>query len=373
MSRGSAAHRSCHGSRFTRIAFLAISALAGLAAAHRTAVADSLVAAADSNDSAVRSQTWSSPRPNLLFQLQQNNRRHPWLRITADSGRVERKARRLDPIGIHGISTPEGVEFPGPLTWNRIQRIDEVVTRAPRWRTLGAVTLGLLGAGLGNALGAPNNQGGTLALGGLLVFGGTGAYLGGAYGSRFRSERNWYVADTVGHDPAEALALAPITPSVTQPVTPPVAALVSVSGTDPRVLSACNRIGHKERFRAYGSFGSFLGYAGVVGPEGLEDLHAERNRQKRGAANPPQLISWDEIDLIEMRGGSALHGALIGGASFAVVGALVGMAAVAVAGSDVSAPAAGAVGALYVAPVGIVLGGLGGFAVRRWVSVYQRP
>ena len=107
----------------------------------------------------------------------------------------------------------------------------------------------------------------------------------------------------------------------------------------------------------------------------LESLRADRHERRRGAdATPPQRISWDQIDRVEMRGGSALYGALIGGTTFAVFGALLGMAAIAVAGGNTDATVAegGALGAIYVAPVGIVLGGVSGMAVRRWVSVYRR-
>src|SRR5437667_2733060 len=99
--------------------------------------------------SAAGSETPAGPSPNPLFQFQKENRSHPWLHITSDSGMVERKVLRLDPIGLHGLSTPEGVQLRGSLAWGRIQRIDEVVTRAASWRTTGAVTLGILGPGLG--------------------------------------------------------------------------------------------------------------------------------------------------------------------------------------------------------------------------------
>jgi len=49
-----------------------------------------------------------------------------------------------------------------------------------RGSKVGAVSVGVLGAGLGNALGAPNNLGGRYALAGLAVFGGIGGYLGRA-------------------------------------------------------------------------------------------------------------------------------------------------------------------------------------------------
>jgi len=245
------------------------------------------------------------------------------------------------------------------MPWSRISRIDEVVTGAGPWSKVGAVSVGLLGAGLGNALGAPTYKGGRYALAGLVVFGGIGGYLGGRYGSRYRFERNWYVADTT----RRVEAVAQIESS----------APASATNADRAVLDACNRIGRNDLFRAYGSFGSFRGYADVAGPEGLESLRADRHGRRRGTdASPPQRISWDQIDRVEMRGGSAINGAMIGGATFGVFGALVGMAAVALSDGTASVGEGALLGAVYIAPVGIALGGLSGMAVRRWVGVYQR-
>ncbi len=370
MNRETASDSSALRSLLARATRLAISAIVFLAAGLRTAGADSLFVPAlfsfgaediphltGMGDSTGR---FPGPRPNSLFQFQKDNRRHPWLRVNADSGWIERKVRRIDSIGLHDLSARDGRRLPESIPWTQVQRIDEVVTRAAGWRTVGAVTLGLLGAGLGNALGAPNQSGGPMAMAGLLAFGGVGAYLGGEYGSRFRSERNWYVADTMRR---------------AEPVERPAALDPGPLAADPAaVLSACNRIGRNERFRAYGSFGSFQGSAGIVGPEGLEALSVDRHRPRGARANAPQRITWDQIDRIEMRGGSAMNGALAGGAAFAALGALVGMAAVAAAsgGSDASVAEGAFGGAAILAPVGIVLGGLTGAAARRWVSVYQR-
>src|SRR3989442_14541704 len=103
-------------------------------------------------DTAAGSETTAVPPPNAVFQFQKDNRSHPWLHITTDSGIVERKVLRLDPLGLHGMSTPSRERLPESLPWNRIQRIDEVVTRAGAWSKVGAVTVGALGAGLGNAI-----------------------------------------------------------------------------------------------------------------------------------------------------------------------------------------------------------------------------
>ena len=65
-------------------------------------------------------QTQAGPSPNALFQFQKDNRSHPWLHITADSGMVERKVLEIDPVGLHGLSTPDGVRLPESITWDRV-------------------------------------------------------------------------------------------------------------------------------------------------------------------------------------------------------------------------------------------------------------
>ena len=173
---------SAQGSRIPRAFFLVLCLVSPAATFH----------------AAIGSQTQAGPSPNALFQFQKENRSHPWLHITADSGMVERKVLRIDPLGLHGLSTPDGARL-------------------------------------------------------------------------------------------------------------------------------------------------------------------------------PESITWDQVDRIEMRGGSALQGAAIGGATFGAVGALLGMAVISVADGSWDNVGLGAVyGVLYVAPVGIVLGGLSGTAVRRWVTVYRR-
>lgn len=320
---------------------------------------------------AVETLSLAGPSLNALFQFQKDNRGHPWLRITDESGRVERKVQRFDQIGLHGLSAHHGSRSPGPLTWSHIQRIDEVVTRAGTWRTVGAVSAGIIGAAINV------DEGAGMTLAGLAFFGGGGAYLGDRFGSLFRSERNWYIADPTRRDVPEAVSRGVASTS------PPAAdtlvierdgrtAAPSASSADAAILRACNRIGRNEVFRARGSFGSFHGRAGIVGPEGLEELHAQRRGRGFGA-EPLERITWDQIDRIEVRGGSALYGALGGGVAFATCGALLGMALIAVSQSTQASVGEGAiVGAVITAPVGIVLGGLAGVAVRRWVTVYKR-
>jgi len=149
----------------------------------------------------------------------------------------------------------------------------------------------------------------------------------------------------------------------------------SVASTDPAVIHACERIKRSELFRAHGSFGTFQGYAGVAGPEGLTELRVHGRAQKHDTLTaPPQRIAWDQVDRVEVRGGSGVRGAVSGGIVFGTFGALLGMAAIAASTSTDASVGEGAVtGFFYVAPVGVVLGGLSGMAVRRWVPVYKRP
>ena len=308
------------------------------------------------------------PSSNLLFQLEKQNRIHPWLRITTDSARVTLKARRIDELGLSGLTAPDSAwPPPASLTWSQIERIDEVVTRAHPWRMTGAIAMGLLGAGLGNAIGAPSHKGGAFALVGLVGLGSLGGVLGGDYGERFQRERNWYVADTTERSAADI--------AVRIGATPPVNAAPAVEpATPPDVIQVANRIGRSDVFRLSGDFGRFQGFADAVGPVGLEGLRTDRKARGEWAnAAPPARVPWEAVDKIQMRGGAAGKGALIGAANFAVVGAVIGAAAVAIADGNAGPVEGGLLGAAICAPFGALLGAGAGAAARHWVVVYRRP
>ena len=321
---------------------------------------------------AAASDTFAQPSPNLLFQLEKQNRSHPWLRVATDSARLTLKVRRIDDLGLRGLTAPGSAPLPpDPLSWTRIARIDEVVTRAQRGRVMGSILLGLGGAGLGNALGAPDGDGGNYAMLGFAVLGGVGGWLGGVYGERFKHERNWYVADTAASKPSTAPLASEVPPGSAAPLE--TAALAPRLTTSPAVIRASNRIGKDDVIRVTGSFGRFQGFADLVGPAGLEGLH--RDPKARGewtGGKALERISWESVDEVQMRGGSAMMGALAGAGSFAAVGAMFGLAAVAVGGSgDVSVAEGALVGAGITAPFGALLGGGAGLLVRRWVVVYR--
>ena len=314
----------------------------------------------------------AQPTSNTLFQMQGSNQARPWLRIATDSGTITRRVQLVDRSGLYDLSTPDGVKEPGPLLWDRISRIDEVITRRTQMRLIGAFTLGLAAAGLGNALGAPNNNGGRYALLGFGLGFQVGGWIGSQLGERHTiSERSWYVAET----PALINSVA----ASGQDTSARASGLpASAPGLDPKpvdtgeasaaALRACERIDRDRLIRVRSSLGSFEGYSGRVGPQGLEELRTRRNTANIPA--PPTLMPWNTIDRVEVRAGSSLHGALVGAVGLGLFGALLGAAV----GSSVSSSGGGAaVGFLLAAPVGFALGGLTGTAARRWVVIYQGP
>ena len=335
--------------------------------------------------------SFAAPSPNLVFQLGKQNQAHPWLKITAESARFTLKADRFDRVGIVGLTSAEDPRPRDPLPWSTVARIDEVATRARSFGMLGGITVGLLGAGLGNALGAPDRQGGAYALAGLAVMGAVGAFAGARFGERFQHERNWYVGEAASA-PSVAVATAELSTIATQPspppsiatppasiATPPPAAVSITSpddtGISPVSLRAARRIGPDDAIRVVHSIGQFQGFARVAGPEGLEGLRVDpRATGEWRNATTPERIPWESIDQIQMRGGSGLRGTLAGATVFGAAGALLGLAVVAALGSGDVNPAEGALAGFAVtAPVGGLIGAGAGAMFRRWVVVYRRP
>ena len=317
----------------------------------------------------------AEPTPNSLFQMQKSNRVRPWLHIATDSGTITRRAKLVDRSGLYDLSSPEGATWPGPLLWGDIRRIDEVITRRKQMRRVGAVVVGLAAAGLGNALGAPDNNGARYAGLGLALGMQVGGTIGGRLGERQQtSERPWYVAP--GPAPTDSGAAPAPSRSPTASTLDTSTALASRpvdrggQGSD-AILRACARINRNQLLRVRSRLGTFEGYAGTTGPEGLEDLKARHSRS--GDSPPPTMIPWDAVDRVDVRGGSSLRGAVGGAVGLGLFGALLGAAAVSLANSSASSLEGAVGGFLYVAPVGLVLGGLGGMAARHWAVLYPRP
>jgi hypothetical protein len=332
---------------------------------HRTAVFVALVLVAAPLP-ARSEEGFTAPPPNLLFQLQKQNRQKPWLRVTADSARRTVRAGRIDELGLADLSLREpGPSPPDRIAWRSISRIDEVRTREGRGRRLGFLLAGLAGAGLGNMIGAANSEGGHDALLGLLVFGSLGAWQGGRIGARFERESPWYVGT-----PAPAgTTLA--TPAADDGGTPPSLAAPSELRASPRVLATCSRIGPEDLIRLRGDFGEFQGFVGVAGPQGVEGLRTSR-KSSGVTADSLGLIPWSRIHSVDMRGGSAAKGAVAGGVLLGTLGGMAGAAAVSVAEGSETTSAALVEGALFGGACGALLGGLIGAAIPSWHRVYGR-
>jgi hypothetical protein len=311
---------------------------------------------------------FTAPPPNLLFQLQKQNRQKPWLRVSADSARLTVRARRIDELGLAELSARgSGPPPPDLIAWRSISRIDEVRTREGRGRRLGFLLAGLAGAGLGNMIGAAHQEGGKDALLGLVVFGSLGAWQGGRLGARFERESSWYVGTPA---PAETARTMPAPDGDGAPLS---LAASSEFRTSPRVLATCARIGPEDLIRLRGDFGEFQGYAGVAGPRGLERLRPNHESSgQTGEITPVGLVPWSRIHRVDMRGGSAAKGAVAGGVLLGSLGGMVGAAAVSVAEGSESTSAALVEGALFGGACGALLGGLIGAAIPSWHRLYGR-
>jgi hypothetical protein len=325
----------------------------------------------------------AAPDENHLFEFEKRNRHHPWLRVTTDSGRFGLRADRLDIHGLGGLRARHDQRLPrDPLAWPEIHRLDEIVTRSRPYGWTGGVLVGLLAAGLGNALGAPSGSGGNYAFVGLLAGGATGGWLGSRYGDRFEHDVNWYTAPPPAPPPTDAVS-APVAladsaradRSGTVAVVPVAADSLAEPPASAEALKLAARLQPTDHIRVAGEFGRFQGYARVAGPHGLERILVDRHAPKAWFPDSvPVPIPWSQIDQVAMRGGHARQGALIGGL---LVGAFGGVAGLAVAAFDESpsdAATAGFVlyGAAVGGAIGVVLGAGVGALSRGWKLVYER-
>lgn len=325
----------------------------------------------------------AAPAPNLQFQLEKQNRSRPWLRVTTDSGRFDLHADELDGFGLHGFEAHrEEAPLPhDPLAWSEIHRLDQVVTRGHRYGKIGAVVLGLLGAGLGNALGAPSNGGGSEAMIGLAVGGAAGAWLGASYGNRFQSEVNWYTAAPPAPGappPTDALSMAAaVADSAHVDSTRALAAADSTREPPPppEALALAARLGPDDLIRVSGDFHKFQGRAQIAGPGGLERLVVDHHAPKDWRPHPvPERLSWSAIVQVETRHSNAGRGAVGTALMFGVSGALLSAAVVGLADSPSVTPGEAALqGGAVMGLIGAVVGAGIGSASHHWSVVYHRP
>jgi hypothetical protein len=331
--------------------FLRSFALAILAAAH---------------SSAASSNEFAAPSQNLLFQIQKRNYGQPWLRVATDSSRLMLKARRIDELGLGDLkSRKSDPPAPSLVAWRSIARIDEIATHEVAGKVTGFLVGGTAGIMVGVISSNAHQQ--AAAMLGAALLGGLCAWQGGRIGKRMVDERQWYVgtpADAVppvAVDTSAALAHSP--PAPTPPAPPPPSA---------KVLQACARVDRNDHIRMRGDFGKFQGYASVVGPEGVEGLRADHGGHSTPA--PTGLVSWDQIDRMDKRGGSAGKGALYGAASLGLLGGMFGGALAASANATDQEVAGGVfAGAAAGALLGAGLGALFGAPIPAWHRVYERP
>lgn len=346
----------------------------------RLASALALVLASAQLSGAAPDQRATAPSSNFLFEMTKRNTSHPWLIVTTDSGRFELRVRRLDASGLQGFTGREAASLPpGPISWLHVRQLDEVVTRAPAYRMVGQVALGLAGAGLGNALGAPDQNGGRYALLGALAFGAVGRWLGTAFGDRIRTQRNWYVADTTSRGASDLASTTTTALAIPEGTERAPGRADPGRGESPAVVDSTRvarlalRIRPTDELRVAGDFGLFQGRAGVVGPLGFEQLLPGRRARGTLGRSPADRIPWESVQEVQMRGGSGLRGAAVGGVAFGLLGALLGAAFIeANKPASVSATEGALVGCAYFAPAGAVIGAGTGLLFRRWVTVYRR-
>jgi len=322
-----------------------------------------ILAAASS--AAASSNEFAAPSQNLLYQLQRRNYGQPWLRVATDSSRLMVKARRIDELGLGGLrSRKSDPPAPSLVAWRSIARIDEIATH----ETAGKVTGFLVGgtAGLIAVVASSGSQ--ASAMLGAALLGGLCAWQGGHIGKRMVDERQWYVGTPVGAPPP--LAVDTSTAVAHSPPAPTPRAPTSPSTT---VLKACSRVDRNDHIRMRGDFGKFQGYASVVGPEGLEGLRADHGGHSKSQV-PTGLVTWDRIDRMEKRGGSAGKGARYGAVWIGLLGAMSGGAAAAAGnGTDGEVGGAVAAGAAVGALLGAGIGALFGGPIPAWHVVYERP
>jgi hypothetical protein len=331
---------------------------------------------------------FTSPSPNLLYQLQQRNRSQPRLRVTADSSRLQLRVPIIDEAGLKG-ATSDGSNVPAPelIPWASIERIDEVVTRARRGRITGFVLGASAGALVGGVYGF-TSTGGAEGAGGALIgavaVGAVGIWIGGRIGERHVYEEPWYVAEPLpAHGPRLATkgAVLPVsgllppppvvsTPFLRRPRGLPATA-PATGAPRPEVLLACERIDRNDHIRMRGDFGFYQGRAGVFGPQGFEGLRTALDREGDASTSSLGVVTWDQIRSVDRRGNAAGKGALVGAISFGVFGGMLGAAAGSLSETEGAVIGGAAIGAALSGAFGAVLGAGVGSMFPAWHNVYR--
>ena len=315
---------------------------------------------------AASSNEFAAPSQNRLYELQRRNYGQPWLRVATDSSRLMLRAGRIDELGLGELkSRKSDPPLPSLVAWRSIARIDEISTHELAGQVTGFLVGGTAGIIAGVASSDAHEKEASIL--GIALLGGLCAWQGGHIGKRMVTERTWHVGV-----PLEATSPAAADASATTTYSPPAPMDQALTSPSIRVLQACASVDRNDHIRMLGDFGKFQGYASVVGPQGVEGLRADPGHSKSAA--PTGLVTWDQIDRMEKRGGSAGKGALFGAGMVGLLGAGIGGAVVASGGGGDAEAAGGiAAGAAVGALIGAGLGALFGAPIPAWHLVYERP
>jgi len=205
---------------------------------------------------------------------------------------------------------------------------------------------------------------------------GLGGWLGGLYGDTQVHELPLYISRTL-------LAPAPI--DSTRDVVPVAAPLALAAGSaapapgiargepTPQVLDACRMIHPSSILRVRADFGMFEGTAERAEPEGLSGLRM--SSLSGAAASTLGMVSWDRIELVDVKGNQAKSGAIAGALSLGALGGLVGLFAIPVAAAGSGVEPSGwwiLAGAGMGATAGAGIDAAVGAVTTSWRTVYRR-
>jgi len=338
---------------------------------------------------------YAPPEPDVLSTLERHHSRHDWWRITLDSTRWEVRVRTVDASGLSGFQPrKKGAPVPGAIPWSEISRIDERKSHFRKKQVEGVIIGGIAAPTLA-ALGGLQDP---LPVFALFAGAGLGGWLGGLYGDSQVHEQPVYISRTLLVAPP-ALAAAVSDPSAdsvstaaaldsTRAVATGLVTLAPASGAattdptaiapgepDPDVVEACRVIHPSSVVRVHADFGLFEGNVEHAGNAGLSGLRLASDNGPAARAMP-DLVRWERIQRVELRGNHAREGAIAGAIVGCGLGALVGLAAaVAIAEGGSSTDGGGtwilagaAAGAGGCALVGAGFGSLG----TKWKPIYAR-
>jgi len=343
---------------------------------------------------------YAPPTPDELSALERHHHPHDWWRVTVDSARYEVKVRTVDGAGIAGLQPRHRSDLvPQRIAWSEVARIDARKSHFRSKQVQGVIYGGIAGPVLA-ALGGLQDP---LTVFAVFVGAGLGGWLGGLYGDTQVHELPLYISRTLlAPAPAPMVAQASAATTATEDsahtksgaaasdstrdVVPVAAPLTLAAGSaaptapgiargepTPQVLDACRMIRPSSVLRVRADFGMFEGTAERAEPEGLSGLRL--SSLSGAAASTLGLVSWDRIELVDVKGNNARSGAIAGAVSLGALGGLVGLLAIPVASMGSGVEPSGwwiLAGAGMGATAGAGIGAAVGAVTTSWRTVYRR-